>query len=213
MSQLEVWASDDLRWAWAIVISDRAVEYLEGFVSAPHSGRFKTVQQHAADNACINKVGHVDRAIKELRRLGLLRYQPDGELYWLSFALPITSQPPAAFHRDGWMTERHLPPSKAGTWKVETYDLYGGVCAYCYYEEPITINESQIEHIYPYRMRGADSPRNTTIACRECNNRKRHKVPADRDYPRLRRFRGKPVLEVDFEMEDDFWYPVMTLAD
>ncbi|MFC2030589.1 HNH endonuclease [Chloroflexota bacterium] len=213
MTHQEVWASVGLRKTWEVVISDRAVEHLEGFVYARDADRFKTVEQHLRDNTNVAKAGHVARAIKELRRLRLLQYEQNEKLYELTFRLPISAEPPTDYHREVWMTERHLPPSKARKWKTEIYDLDGGVCAYCYCETPITLDEAELEHIYPYRVRGADSPENLTIACKECNRRKWHKVPADSGYPRLRRLRGRPVKDVGFEMKEDFWHPVFTFGE
>lgn len=51
--------------------------------------------------------------------------------------------------------------------RQKIYDSTGGRCAYC--GENITINEMQVDHVFPIYRGGADDIENMLPTCRACN--------------------------------------------
>jgi 5-methylcytosine-specific restriction endonuclease McrA len=52
-----------------------------------------------------------------------------------------------------------------------------GVCGYC--GAVLRFNESTKDHIYPSSKGGQDKWDNVVLACKECNQKKGHTLPAD----------------------------------
>lgn len=87
---------------------------------------------------------------------------------WIALATPNDSRPVALIRPDGWTpSRRKLSPAL----RLRVFDRDGRVCAYCG-----SVDELQIDHIYPVSLGGSDDLENLQVLCGPCNRHKSARV-------------------------------------
>ena len=203
-----IWDTPELRAEWTRATTPKLVDYFERFVGAPNPDAFKTKQQHHEDTQIPLK--YIDRRdgslVEFLESVGLIRLERQGDLFKVMPVVPVSVSP-----RDGIRLPLYasFERERASVNRRRIHDLDGGACAYCGKE--VALEDSVIDHVYPFNKGGADDERNLTVQCKDC--RKWHSLPGEEGWIAPTRFRGKQVKSVRFVEEGGFKYPVFEFRE